>query len=254
MIDLQSCCSLSIKFDQRENVFYFSQEINYDNEKHVGLRELIPVLLNKSLVYPENVYTEYSRLKNSDHDALFCSGLTYDVVCLPPGLLGIEFIKSHVYYSQPTSVDDETSSDVIEVLYGVVTVILQKLEPKGPTDFDTNVSQGLILKARRGERVVIPKGWYYTFVNTRNVPAIFGRVHQNHHTLNYDALRREQGLAYYVIRKNARQEVVMNPRYRVIPKIQRTTADKLSHLVRMFGKTPLYAQVTQDPNKFREIL
>src|SRR5687768_4849551 len=98
MVDLQSCCSLSIKFDQRENVFHFSQDLNYDNENHIDLRDLIPVLSNKSLVYPEKVYVEYSRLKNSGDDGLFCSGLTYDVVCLPPGLLGIEFIKSHIYY------------------------------------------------------------------------------------------------------------------------------------------------------------
>lgn len=254
MIDLQSCCSLPIQFDQRDGAFHFDNEINFDLEKRVSLSDLLPILLNKSLIYPQKVYLEYNGLKRIEHKCHFKARLTYDVIYLPPGLLGIEYIKSHIYYSVSDGDGDETSSDVIEVLYGVLTVIMQKLESRDEFTLEAIVREGYIIKVRRGEKLIVPKGYYYCFVNTRNIPAIFARIHRNHNTVDYSTLRREQGLAYYVIRKNARQEVVLNPRYRYVPKIQRLTPDRTSPLFKMLGRSPLYSQLVRNPEKFIEIL
>jgi len=254
MIDLQSCCSLPIQFDQREGTFIFDEELNYDLEKRISLADLLPVLLNKSLVYPQKVYMEYNGLRKPDHKSFFKSRLTYDIVYLPAGLLGIEYVKSHIYFSTPKNGSDTTSSDIIEVLYGVLTVIIQKIENRDEFTFEAIVNEGFIVKLKKGEKLIIPKGYYYCFVNTRNVPAIFARIHRNHNTIDYSSLRKEQGLAYYVIRKNARQEVVMNPRYRVVPKIQRAIPDRISPFFKMLGKSPLYTQLVRSPEKFIEIL
>ncbi len=254
MIDLQSCCSLPIQFDQRDGVFHFDQQINFELENRVALSDLIPILLNKSLIYPQRVYLEYSGLKKEEHKQFFKSKLQYDIVYLPPGLLGIEYIKSHIYYSAPGKNGDESSSDVIEVLYGVLTVIMQKLESRDEYTYEAIIQQGYIVKLRKGEKLIVPKGYYYSFINTRNMPAIFARIHKNQKALDYTTLKKEQGLAYYVIRKNARQEVVLNPRYRYVPKIQRMTPDKASPLHKMLGKSPIYSQLLRSPEKFMGIL
>lgn len=253
MINLQASCSLPVEFDQSENFFHFSEELDYDLETRVTLSDLVPILLNKSLLYPDSVYTEFSGLRLPNHKKIFRSKLTYDIVCLPQGLLGIEYIKSHIYHSPSKNENDLSASCVVEVLHGVITIILQKTEWEEDSQ-EVSVGEGFILKVRKGTKVVIPKGYHYTFINTKDVPAIFARIHCNGMEVDYSTLEREQGLGYYLIRKNARQELVHNPRYKFIPEIQKRQPAKLSKIIKIIGKRPLYSQAAQNPKKFLRIL
>lgn len=253
MLNFQSSCALPIQYDHVDNHIYFPKELDIELELRISLSDLVPILLNKSLLHPQKVYTEYNGLKHEEHRKLFGTKLRYDVISLPAGLLGIEYIKSHIYFTAKKSEDDDSASCVIEVLYGVVTVVVQKNEdPEQP--FDSPIIEGLIIKVRKGQRLVIPKGRYYTFINTRNMMAIFTRIHTNGNTVDYSVFDKAQGLAYYVIRKNARQEIVLNPRYKYVPKIKKIRPLELSKLHKRLGKSPVYAQVTRNPQKFRDLL
>ena len=97
MVSLQDSCCLDISFDPSNNMLVYGQQVNSGSTKKILLQSLIPALLNKSLHYPEVVYEEHVQVFNSDDRDLASSGLSYDVLCIPPGLLGVEFIKSHIY-------------------------------------------------------------------------------------------------------------------------------------------------------------
>ena len=249
MIDLYSISSLPIQFNFSDSSFIFHDCINCRNRIKVSLSNLIPALLNKSLRYPEYVYEENEGLY-STNDQSFFNGtpLHYDIVVLPAGLLGIEYIKTHIYFS-PES-EGKTAS-FIECLYGILTVLIQKNEPKEEFDFDTSVNEGIMIKLRRGEKIAIPTGYYYTFINSRNTPVIFSRISVNKGIVDYNDLSHEQGLGYFAIRKNARTEIVFNPRYRFVPTIKKYTPSD-DRFRPKFGNLPLYESLKAELNYFMD--
>lgn len=251
MVDLSSISSLPMQFDFNHADFIFHECIRCRNRYKVPLENLLPALLNKSLRYPETVYEENEDLfTNTDEDIFKNNLLHYDVIVLPAGLLGIEYIKTHIYYS-PKS--EGKYSCVIECLMGILTVLIQKNKPKDEYDFDTSVEEGIMIKLRRGEKVAIPTGYYYTFINTKNSPVIFSRIYKNKGVVDYSILGNEQGLAYFAIRKNARTEIVFNPRYRGIPKIKKYTPTQDGFKLKFCNK-PLYEEVKKEINYFMDSL
>lgn len=251
MIDLYGISSLPIQFDYQDTSFIFNDCITCGCRKKIELDHLTPTLLNKSLKYPEIVYAENENLYSTEDSQFFNeTGLHYDIVALPAGLLGIEYIKTHVYYSPE---EEGKYSSVVECLHGTLTVLIQKNKPKDEYEFQSEVEEGMMIKLRQGEKIAIPTGYYYTFINTRNLPAIFSRTYKNKGMVDYGMLANEQGLAYFAIRKNARTEVVYNPRYKTVPDIQKFTPTNEKFRYR-FTKRPIYEQIRKEINYFLDSL
>lgn len=244
MIDLQLSSGLPIKFDDLAERFHYGEGVICNAINRVPLASMLPGLLNKSLRYPENVYLEHRNIRHRDDDATFrTSGFNYDIIMLPSGLMGVEFIRSHIFYAECT--DGAEVSEIVEVLNGSLTILLQKNKSKeSEFEFETRVSEGLVIKLRQGEKFSVPQGYYYTFINTRTRPAVFSRFYLKGCVCDYTRFRREQGLAYFAIRKNAKQEIVLNPRYRDIPEIRRTEPTSFSFRHKPELNTePLYVQM-----------
>ncbi len=251
MIDLFSSSSLPISYDPNSDRFIFTDALRCNQYKKIELRKLIPALLNKTLKYPELVYSETEEIYFQDDAEIFASNpVKYEVIVLPPGLLGIEFIKSHIYYTQE---EKGKYSCIVECLSGILTVIIQKNKQKDEFDFETSIKEGILITLRKGEKIAIPTGYYYTFINSRNRPVIFSRVFHHKGIIDYSSLKREQGLGYFAIRKNARAEIVYNPRYRNIPALVRYTpgCDKFQPDC---SQKCLYESFKQNMNYFIDVL
>ncbi len=212
MIDITEISGLPIKIDEDRGRILCDDCLEYQAEVHVPLSKLTPILLNKYLKYPEVVYKHHINVKsrNSTLDGKF----RYDLIHLPFGLLGIEFIKTHVYYSR--YVPDKYDC-VIEVYAGTLTIMIQKnREKEDPYEFETSVDDITVINIGKGQRVAIPTGVFYTFINTGMSPVIFAKITAfNHKEIDYSIFRREKGLAYYLISKNAKIEIVANPKYKI---------------------------------------
>lgn len=220
MIDLSELCGLPVTFDNDNSTFILSEEYTCEGEYKVKLSEITPILLNKYLKYPEFVYTHKRNINSKDFQV---EGLSYDLIHIPFGLLGIEYIKTHVYYSD----NIEGKYDcIVEVLQGELTAVLQKNEPKlDEWQFNTGVEDLSIVVLRKGHKLAVPTGYFYTFVNTGSVPLIMSRVTSVHRKtpVDYQILKREKGLACYIISKNAKIETVANPKYKVYAKLKPTS-------------------------------
>lgn len=247
MVNLLDSCSLDINFDTANNNIIYGDKIYPESRNKISLKNLIPALLNKSLHYPELVYEEHVQVFHEDHRNVANTGISYDVLCLPAGLLGVEFIKSHVFYA-PAEEPNGTVSTVVEVIFGVLTIIMQKNLAKDEFEFHTSVQEGLIVKLHKGEKIAIPKGYFYTFINTEETPVLFVRIYRKKGILDYSILKKERGLAYYCIRKNARQEIVHNPIYRNIPQIKELTANAFLDLVDISPQRSLYTEMMSKTN------
>jgi oxalate decarboxylase/phosphoglucose isomerase-like protein (cupin superfamily) len=227
MLSLIDSCSLDISIDLDSNRLVCGENVKHNGCNRVKLQSIQPSLLNKSLSYPEDVYDVYQKICNIDDSVIDQTDISYDVILLPTGLLGVEYVKTHIYYTPET--DDTQTSCFVEVQYGVLTVIMQKNQPKKDIyDFETHVDEASLVRLYKGERMSIPQGYYYTFINTEETPTIFVRLHRREGIADYNMLKRERGMAYYCIRKNAKQEIVLNPAYRNTPKINMCGAQEVN--------------------------
>ncbi len=219
MTSLQDICTLPVDFDENSSSVRLDEaQINCTNRCRISIDSLTPTLLNKSLTHPRYVYSEYS-LHHKDDQDLIDKGLNYELIVLPAGLLGIEYIRSHIYFkaSSPWTREIHFSS-IVEGVYGTVTLLMQK-NCEDSQD-EVCVEEGLVFEIKPRTKVAIPEGWFYTFVNTGEEPAILARVYRYKREIN-EELTRTKGLAYFCIRKNAKQEFVYNPRFRHIPPLRR---------------------------------
>lgn len=246
MIDLKLSSGLPIKFDELGEKFEFGQGVIFDSVNKVPITSLLPGLLNKSLRYPEVVYTEHRNIRHEEHEEkLSHEQCNYDLVMIPAGLMGIEYIRSHVYYADSAS-GATSVSEIIEVLSGNLTLLLQKNRPKEDEyDFETHVSEGFVVKLGRNERFAIPTGYYYTFINTRSKPVVYTRFYSKKCVCDYSLINKEKGLAYFAIKKNAKQEIVLNPRYKTIPQLKQKKITEFNHMSKLEVdlETPVYQQL-----------
>jgi hypothetical protein len=211
MLTYLEIAGLPIGLDSSTEEIVFDSEEVTCTQNVVKIEELSPALLNKSLRYPQNVYTQLSGIRRITDDTVWPDVYSHDIVFLPVGLLGIEYIKTHIFYSKPQG---GKIACLVQVLAGELTVILQKNACQRSIYDDICAEDARIVDVKTGEKLAIPAGYYYTFINTGTEIAIFSLIVHKEIVIDYSQLRMKNGLAYYVIAKNARQEVVTNPRYR----------------------------------------
>ncbi|MFS8130739.1 MAG: glucose-6-phosphate isomerase family protein [Candidatus Dojkabacteria bacterium] len=224
MIDLSSLCGFSLKIDEARGRVIFGDDVNCKCEQFVSLQEIIPVLLNKQLKYPENVYKEHKSLyERGDQKG---NSISYDLLYIPYGLLGIEFIKTHIYQSKFVEAKYHC---MVELLSGEMMVVMQRnAEKEDVFQMETYVDDMVIVKLIPGEKVAIPTGYMYTFVNVGLAPVVFAKISTRDQTpMDYASLRRERGLAYYIISKNAKVEAVANPKYKINCSLKNMSLKKL---------------------------
>lgn len=223
MLNLLDHCSLDINYDLETDALLYGEQVKYDQKQKITLRQLTPVLLNKSLTYPEYVYEEYNGVFLEGEKDEAKTTLSYDVFHIPPGLLGIEYIKTHIYYSNPENENDQISS-LVEVLYGQLSIIVQKNNPRNGCPFPS-IKEAYLIRLKQGERYILPHGYFYDFVNTSDNPVIFSRAYKKYSLADYENIKKERGLGYYCIRKNGREEIVLNPFYRNSPCIEEVDSE-----------------------------
>ncbi len=207
MIDLSDICGFSAYYDEASDTIFYGDTVIIKDKYKVPLNAITPVLLNKFLRYPEEVYEQSKMLISEEYQ-----DLEYNLIVIPYGLLGIEYVKTHIYYSDPVP---GKYACMVEVQKGEISVLVQKNRRQSSIEFHTYVDDIKIIKLSAGDRICIPTGVFYTFINTGTTQAIFGVVSSNNHTqIDYSMLSKEKGLAFYVISKNARMEIVANPKYK----------------------------------------
>lgn len=254
MVNLQDLYSLDISFDTSNNSFHFGEDVYIEEPHIVDLKSILPTLLNKSLHYPKDVYSEYTSVRSKSDVSLEEVPVYMDLIALPPGLLGIEFIKTHIYYISEEAQEGEFSN-IVEVVYGELTVLLQKNKAKEDEfDFETRVDHAYVIKVKASEKFIIPKGYFYTFINSEEDSVVFVRAGKTRNHIDYTTLRREGGLAYYCIRKNARQEIVKNPLYKDTPDILSIPCSKFRENLELDFKKALYDMIKEQTKVLSTLL
>lgn len=214
MLDLSEVAGFLLKLDLSKNklLFEIDNSSGFEADHIVGLDDLLPILLNKNIQYPKKIYRKYANLSAKPfevHDTYF------DLYLIPYGLLGIEFIKSHIYYSEYRK---DKFDALVQCYSGDLVVIMQKnLEQEDSfSSVATNLEDIKIINLKPGEFIFVPSGYFYTFVNKGVDPVVFSRYSASRSApIDYTSLKKEKGMAYFIISKNAKVEKVANPKYKI---------------------------------------
>lgn len=255
MIYLAKQSGFDIKVDNDNHEILTSESVAYKDVLEGSLEYVRGSLLNSDLDVPIHLYRVYQDLHISNDKVIKEDGdYKYDLLLMPPNVVGVEYVKTHGHIQAQIPNKDLTYPCIIEVLYGAATFLLQRFSP----DFDKELRLGsevdkvFITKVQKGSRIVIPPNYAYTMINTRSTYLITGKLsYRTGFLAKRSKVEEKHGFAYYVIRKNARQEIVMNPRYKNTPQLLKLRADATTKLIGMRSAKPLIEQLKRDPSRFK---
>ena len=229
-IDLKSATGLSIIYENDSLIFKNS---SFQKKKDFTIDDIREQLLNKELDCPEIFYKKYYSV---DTDSLFSSKkIKLRIYTISPNLAGIEFVKTKVTRCKKYP-------RLIEILSGTAIILLQQY--KSPKE-----NRVIKFLAKKGQKIIIPANYDFVAVNPRqNSSLIFAEI------LYINAVSRvvlddNSGMAYYVIRKNAKQEIVRNPNYKIVNEVEKVEMDKI---IKEFGITPKTTVIKQLIRKYEK--
>lgn len=229
-IDLKSATGLSILYENDELLF---KNASYFKKKQVTIDDIRDQLLNKELDCPDIFYKKYIKV---DTDSVFSSKkIKMHFYTVNSNLAGIEYVKTKVTRCKKYP-------RIVEVLHGTAIVLLQRY--KSPKE-----NRVIRFLAKRGQKIIIPANYDFVAVNPRqNTTLIFAEIMFSE-AISRVVLDDNSGMAYYVIRKNAKQEVVRNPNYKIVNDVERVEMDKI---IKEYGITPKTTVIKQLIRKYEK--
>ncbi|MCR4325078.1 MAG: hypothetical protein NUV69_05340 [Candidatus Curtissbacteria bacterium] len=147
-----------------------------------------------------------------------------------PGKIGDEYIKTYGHYHVGDL--DET----YWVLFGEGIVVLQKRAEDQGDPVDDEIEAMYAVHVKPGDALFIPSGWGHLvanisetyFVTADDSPVNFEEVDPvslpGH--ADYEAVKKMQGFAYYVVEKDGKPALVKNDKYKKVPELEITEASE----------------------------
>jgi hypothetical protein len=231
-IDLKSSSGFPVIYDGEELIV---KDFSFKSKKEITIDDMRSQLLNKELNCPDIFYTKYKELDN-DSNLYKEKGIKINFYTLQPNLAGIEYVKTRATRS-------ENYPRIFDFVYGGATVLIQKHN----TLRDNRVIK---VSVKKKEKLLVPAGYDIVVVNTRqNSNLVFVEYYCTKARPKV-VLDERNGLAYYIIRKNAKQETVRNPSYKVTNKPQKVDWDAVRKEYRITPKTPVIKQIMRKYERF----
>ncbi len=192
-------------------------------------------LLNEDLNCPQIFYKKY---KDIDKDRVFKErNLRINMYLIYPNLAGIEYAKTF-------ATKCKRYPRIFEVVYGGGILLLQK--------YDSPVNNRVFkIIIKKGQKVIIPQGFTCTIINSRqNSNLIILEMHSRNATPRI-VLDDKKGMSYYIIRKNAKQETVRNPEYKIVKEPEKIDSEIILSKYGVKNNTPIVKQIMRKYEKFK---
>lgn len=230
-IDLKSSSGFPVIYDGEELLV---KDFSFKSSKVITIDDIRSQLLNKELNCPEIFYTKYKGLDNND--IYKDKGFKVNFYTIQPNLAGIEYVKTRATRS-------EKYPRIFDFVYGGATVLLQNHK---------SIRDNRIIKVnlKKKEKIIVPAGYDIVVVNTRQNSNLVFVEYLSIKAKPKVVLDERDGLAYYIIRKNAKQETVRNPGYKMTHKPEKIDWDSVRKEYRITPKTPVIKQIMRKYERF----
>ena len=179
-------------------------------------------------------------LSKKDEDRMKEYHLRYDVTVIPPGNLGMEYVKTAGHYHPSLPNSELTYGETYEVLEGTAHYLLQNDEGGKVTDV-------ILVEAKAGDKVIIPPNYGHITINPSNrsimmtnwVSSVFSSV--------YDQIKENKGGAYF---ETSDGKFIKNDNYDDLPEIRflkPTTQLDVGSKVGLKKDKEMYGLIREDP-------
>lgn len=231
-IDLKQSSGLPIFYSGED---LLPQGLTVANTSVICIDDIRPQLLNEDLNCPQVFYKKY---KDIDKDSVFKDkNLRINIYLIFPNLAGIEYAKTFATRCK-------RYPRIFEIVYGGGIVLLQKYE---------SASENRIIKivVKKGQKIIIPQGYTCTIVNSRQNSNLIVLEMLSRKAKSRIVLDERKGMSYYIIRKNAKQETVRNPEYKIVHEPEKINSESVLTKHGVSEKTPIVKQVMRKYEKFK---
>lgn len=230
-INLKKSAGFPIIYDGDDLVV---KDFSFRDSLVVGIDDIRNQLLNKELSCPDIFYKKYKVL--DDNDIYRSKGLKINFYTLKPNLAGIEFVKTR-------ATKCNRYPRIFDFVYGGATVLLQNyVNPKN--------NRTIKIAVKREQKIIVPAGFSVVVANTRQNSNLVFAEYLSVKAKPKVVLDERNGLAYYIIRKNAKQEIVRNPSYKIVNEPEKLDWDKIISKYGITPKTPINKQIIRKYERF----
>jgi len=230
--DLKSSSGLPLYFTGEE---IQSEEYSSKSTSVITLEDIRPQLLNQELDCPDTFYSKYKDIDNSK-GVIESQDLRVNIYLMKPNLAGIEFVKSK-------ATKCSSYPRLFEIIYGGGNVLLQKYI--GPDE-----NKVYRLQVKKGSKFFVPPGYAICLVNTRQASTLIALEITPRDARTRVVLEDKRGMSYYIIRKNAKVEIVKNPAYKMVDDIEELDFEPLLEEKRITPKRPLVKQIERKRERY----
>lgn len=230
--DLKSSSGLPLYFNGEE---ILSDEYDSGSISTIQLEDIRPQLLNQDLDCPDIFYNKYKDIDN-EREIFKKRNLRVNIYLMKPNLAGIEFVKSK-------ATKCKSYSRLFEIVYGGGSVLLQKYV--GP-----NENKVYKLQVKKGSKFIVPPGYALCLVNTRQASTLIALEISSRDARTRVVLEDKRGMSYYIIRKNAKVEIVRNPSYKMVDTIEKLEIEPILKEKRITPKRPLIKQIERKSERY----
>lgn len=230
-IDLRQSCGLPLYYSGED---LQPQGLVIKDTATFCIDNIRPQLLNEELDCPEIFYKKY---KDIDKDEVFKNkNLQINMYLIFPNLAGIEYTKTFATRSLKRP-------RIFEIVYGGGIILLQK--------YDSPIKNRIIkIQIKKGQKIIVPSGYTCTIVNSRQGSNLIVLELLSRDSNSRIVLDDKGGMAYYIIRKNAKPEIVRNPNYKIVNNPEKIDWDSILAKYSITSKTPIIKQVMRKYEKF----
>lgn len=194
----------------------------------------------------QQLYFYYKGLGlKKDRELIERHGLRYNMIIMPPALIGPEYVKTVGHYNPAAPETEETYPEVYEVVQGQAHFLLQYLDPE-----INSVEEVVLFEAAQGDKVIIPPNWGHVVINPANETLVAANWVADGFAPVYEPITKLGGAVYYEVRVQGVSTFIANPHYDYIPQLQRRLARQYRDLGLVKGVT-LYEAFVNGPDVFR---
>jgi len=233
---------VDLEYDDSEKKLYFEGiELKPDVRT---LSEMAIVCMDKQFIQNADKkqvqYHMFRNIRRKQDATLFEEHkLSFDITVIPALDLGREFNKTLGHY-HPKSEAGTRYPEIYEVLEGEAHYLIQRLDEK-----TLNVDDVLLIKAKKGDKVVVPTGYGHVSINPSHETLVSANIWRGVKS-EYDLYRLKEGAAYFELIDDS---LVPNKNYENLPMIK--TAEAMTLPVnQQFDGENIYAQFLENPHKF----
>jgi glucose-6-phosphate isomerase, archaeal len=217
----------------------FSEAKNYFKNKKAKFN-------NGNILY----YMYRGVCENKDIEFFKKKNWRYDITVIFPGNVGEEFNKTIGHFHKFIEGKKISYPEIYQVILGEAIFLIQKINFK-----NKNVEKVWIIKAKEGDKIVIPSQKNFLFghttINVGKNFLVLANLQNQLTKSDYSFYQEKQGAVYYIVKSKNKEKYlfVPNPQY-----FQHPTPE-IYEGTKTFGffkpnNLPLYKEVIFSPNKF----